>query len=83
MSLTKRRQESQPNDQQALAAAQHGIRQAARIINADYPLDWEDREAAGRALADALMRLVELEKLLNADQKQHEVDYYAAQYQTY
>ena len=81
MSLTKRWLESQPNEQQALEAAQRSISQAARIINADRPLDWQDRETAGRVLASALMRLVELENLLNADQKQHEVDYYAAQYQ--
>ena len=53
MSLTKRQQESQPNDQQALAAAQRSILHAARIINADYPLDWEDREAIARALFNA------------------------------
>ena len=77
MSLTKRQQESQLNERQALAAVQHGIRQAARIINADYPLDWEDREAAGRALADALRRLVELESLMDANPSAYHADCYA------
>ena len=80
MSLTKRQQESQPNDQQALAAAQRSILHAARIINADYPLDWEDREAAGRALADALKRLVELENLLETTQRQYHTHHAAADF---
>ncbi len=44
MSLTKRWLETQPG---AMCIA-------ARIIEAESPLDWQDRQAAGRALAFAL-----------------------------
>lgn len=66
MSLTKRWLESQPNEQQALEAAQHSIGQAARIINADCPLDWADREAVARALHAALSNLTQLEEFIHA-----------------
>ena len=81
MSLTKRWLETQPTpERQALDAARRYVHHAARIIEAESPLDWQDREAAGRVLADALRRLVELESMMDADQRPYQADYYAADF---
>ena len=78
MSLTKRWLETQPApERQALDAARRDVHHAARIIEAESPLDWQDRQAAGRALADALRRLVELESLMEANQAHYHADCYA------
>ena len=81
MSLTKRWLETQPApEKQALDAAQRDVYHAARIIEAESPLDWQDRQAAGRALASALTRLVELESLIDSGYGQHPAHYYDADF---
>ena len=72
MSLTKRWLETQPApEKQALDAARRDVYHAARIIEAESPLDWQDRQAAGRALASALTRLTELERLVDEPERAH------------